>query len=92
MVESRCGLLCSKCGYKDQVGCAGCMNIEKPFWGEECPVKSCCEGKKLNHCGECDDFVCEILKGFSYDKEQGDNGKRIEQCRVWAKKSLNKNI
>ena len=31
------------------------------FWGV-CPVKSCCEGKKLKHCGECNEFPCTQLK------------------------------
>lgn len=54
MVESRCGILCSKLGCKEKFGvdCKWCVNIGKPFWGE-CPVKSCCEGKNLEHCGLC---------------------------------------
>ncbi len=83
MIESRCGILCNECGYKVEVNCQGCVNIDKPFWGEECPVKSCCEEKGLSFCGECDTFPCEILNQFAYDKEQGDDGKRIEQCRKW---------
>ena len=31
MIESRCGILCSQCTYKEQTGCRGCVNIEKPF-------------------------------------------------------------
>lgn len=84
MVESRCGILCSECSYREQMNCKGCVIIEKPFWGDSCPVKSCCESKQQNHCGECNDFPCELLNKFSYDKEQGDDGKRIEQCRCWA--------
>lgn len=90
MIESRCGILCSQCGYKEQVGCSGCVKMEKPFWGDCCPVKSCCEGrgmdkgKKNEHCGQCDLFPCELLNQFAYDKEQGDDGKRIEQCRKWC--------
>ena len=86
MVESRCGILCSKLGCKEKFGvdCKWCVNIGKPFWGE-CPVKSCCEGKNLEHCGLCYDFPCQLLKSFSYDKEHGDNGKRICQCEMWAK-------
>ena len=34
-------------------------------------------------CGECD-FPCDLLNQFAYDKEQGDDGKRIEQCRKWT--------
>ena len=45
--------------------------------------ESCCENKNLAHCGQCDIFPCELLMQFAYDKEQGDEGKRIEQCRCW---------
>ncbi|MGO5065505.1 DUF3795 domain-containing protein [Clostridium sporogenes] len=83
-IESRCGILCSACEYKDQMGCSGCVNIEKPFWGEKCPVKSCCESKENKHCGTCENFTCELLNKFAYDKEQGDNGKGIKQCRKWS--------
>lgn len=83
MVESRCGLLCSECSYKEQMGCPGCTQMSKPFWGESCSVKSCCEGKEKSHCGQCENFACETLNGFAYDKEQGDKGKRIEQCKNW---------
>lgn len=84
MVESRCGIDCSKCEYKESAGCKGCLVIDKPFWGENCPVKSCCENKSLLHCGECKTFPCDLLNSFAYDKEQGDNGMRIEQCKRWA--------
>lgn len=87
MIESRCGLLCSECDYREQAGCKGCVNIEKPFWGESCPVKSCCEEKGHEHCGQCENFPCALLKQFAYDEKQGDNGKRIEQCRCWTENS-----
>ena len=86
MIESRCGILCSECSYKEPMKCNGCIAIDKPFWGDKCPVKSCCESKSLNNCGECTEFPCQLLHDFSYDKEQGDDGKRIEQCRLWASK------
>lgn len=85
MIQSRCGIECNKCEYKESHGCKGCINITNPFWGE-CPVKECCESKELNNCGECLDFPCELLNEFAYDKEQGDNGKRIEQCKKWCNK------
>ncbi len=84
MVESRCGILCRKCEYKGEMNCAGCIHIRKPFWGDSCPVKSCCESKGLEHCGKCSEFPCALLNQFAYDKEQGDDGKRIEQCRKWT--------
>ena len=39
IIESRCGILCSECNYRDEVNCKGCVNIAKPFWGDICPVK-----------------------------------------------------
>lgn len=83
MVESRCGLLCSTCPFRESMGCAGCVNIQKPFWGEQCPLKSCCEEKGHDHCGQCSDFVCGQLHTFAYDMEQSDGGARLEQCRRW---------
>lgn len=85
MIESRCGILCSECGYKEQMGCQGCVHIDKPFWGDICPLKTCCEAKELEHCGQCSEFPCEVLKQFAYDEKQGDDGKRIRQCECWAK-------
>jgi len=85
MIESRCGIVCSKCRYREEMNCAGCVHILNPFWGD-CPLKSCCEGKELDNCGYCGDFPCDLLNQFAYDKEQGDNGRRIERCRVWCRK------
>ena len=82
MFESRCGILCSQCEYRDKMNCKGCVSINNPFWGE-CPVKHCCESKSHEHCGQCSSFPCDLLNEFAYDKEQGDNGKRIEQCKKW---------
>lgn len=79
MIESRCGILCSECKFKV---CEGCVNVPNPFWGK-CPVKECCETKKHNHCGECEFFPCELLVSYSYDSKEGDDGKRIKQCRKW---------
>ena len=84
MIESMCGLLCAQCAYREQMNCPGCVHMDKPFWGDSCPVKSCCEGKGHGHCGQCGEFPCELLRQFAYDEKQGDGGKRIEQCRCWS--------
>lgn len=86
MIESRCGLLCSSCEYRVSTGCKGCVEINNPFWGA-CPVKTCCEGRSLPHCGMCGDFPCEQLKGFSYDPQRGDGGARIVQCEKWREET-----
>lgn len=83
-IESRCGIECSQCTFlKDNI-CIGCINITKPFWADACPVKTCCENKHIECCGQCNEFPCELLKSFAYDKEQGDNGLRIENCKKWC--------
>lgn len=83
MFESRCGICCENCERKGEVGCTGCIHMEKPFWGSDCGVKSCCEERGLNHCGECTQFPCEMQKtmgkDFGYDPEP-----RLEQCKRWA--------
>ncbi|MCL2401810.1 MAG: DUF3795 domain-containing protein [Oscillospiraceae bacterium] len=86
MIKSRCGTICdiSICKEIFGVDCAGCLNIEHPHWGA-CSFKICCESKQLNHCGECENFPCEEQKKYAYDKEHGDNGARIAQCKEWAK-------
>ena len=83
MIESRCGIKCSECGFHLDGTCAGCLHIEKPFWGDACVVKNSCETKGHAHCGECQTFPCSQLKAFAYDPKQGDDGKRIEQCQKW---------
>lgn len=83
--QSRCGINCDTCNYKDSMNCQGCIKIENPFWADDkgCPVKQCCENKSLLHCGLCGEFPCDMLTGFSYQKEQGDDGLRILQCKLW---------
>lgn len=83
MIESNCGLLCQECSYREPMGCAGCVQINKPFWAENCPIKSCCADKQHEHCGQCANFPCDLLNQFAYDEKQGDNGERIKQCQSW---------
>ncbi|HWT73678.1 MAG TPA: DUF3795 domain-containing protein [Mobilitalea sp.] len=82
MFESRCGVCCNSCERKEKVACKGCVHMDKPFWGGRCEVKICCEGKNMNHCGECNEFPCNMLSNMG--KEQGyDASPKIEQCKKW---------
>lgn len=87
MIESRCGILCGSCPHREAVGCGGCTAIDKPFWGDRCPVKACCEERSHAHCGQCPAFPCEQLHRFAYDPEQGDGGARIAQCGKWLEEA-----
>lgn len=52
-IESRCGLLCDTCTFKESNGCMGCVETNgHPFYGE-CHIAKCCQDKGLAHCGEC---------------------------------------
>lgn len=83
MYQSRCGVCCVECERKEKVGCRGCIRMERPFWGGVCGVKKCCEDRKLNHCGECGDFPCQMLSEMGVS-EGFDPAPKIEQCRRWA--------
>jgi|GEM_PF-241184 len=89
-VQSRCGLLCDGCAYKESHGCAGCVALNgNPFWGE-CPVAACCQAKGYEHCGQCGDIPCDTLRDFSCgDSEHSDKpaGARIAVCRAWAREA-----
>lgn len=90
MIDSRCGLHCTGCGWKESHGCGGCIEtMGHPFHGE-CPIAICCQDKRLMHCGECDIIPCAKLYDYSYlDPEHGDKpqGARVEVCRRWAAES-----
>lgn len=83
MFESRCGVCCNSCQRKEKVHCKGCTEMKQPFWGGDCGVKSCCEGRGFDHCGVCPDFPCEVLSTMGME-EGFDPAPKIEKCRIWA--------
>lgn len=91
MIDSRCGLHCTGCQFKEPCNCGGCIETNgHPFHGE-CPVADCCQRKGFVHCGECPDIPCDLLTQYSCDSEHGDTppGARIEQCLIWKQKQDN---
>jgi hypothetical protein len=77
-IISRCGIICSECAYREKVNCPTCHKTNGcPFWGE-CKLAKCSITKGLHDCSQCEQFPCELLKEFSYDPKQGDEGKRIK--------------
>ena len=83
MIDTRCGLHCMGCSYKESHGCGGCIETNgHPFHGE-CQVAKCCQEKELTFCGECLEFPCALLNSYSCDPVNGDTpcGARIEECR-----------
>ena len=80
--DTYCGLSCANCEWKEAYHCGGCIATGgKPFHGE-CDIANCATKNKRRFCGECENFPCENLKRYSYDPEHGDEGMRIENCKV----------
>ena len=89
MADSRCGLHCTGCAFKESHGCGGCIETNGiPFHGK-CPVAICCQEKGRVHCGQCENIPCELLTQYSCDPVHGDHpqGARIAQCRRWKRKN-----
>ena len=85
MKYAMCGLDCSICEFKKNDTCTGCHEQKSQvFWGE-CPIAKCVMDKQLSTCIECEDFPCDLLKSFSYEEEQGDDGKRIRNLESLVK-------
>ena len=85
MIDTRCGLCCETCEYREKFNCQGCIATQgHPFHGE-CPVAICCQQKGLCHCGQCSELPCGLLTQYSNDPVHGDTpaGARIEVCRRW---------
>lgn len=86
-VQSRCGLMCLGCQWKESHGCGGCIETSgHPFHGE-CHIAQCCQTKGLAHCGECLEMPCAALYQYSIlDKTHGDRpaGARLNVLRRWA--------
>ncbi|MBN2015314.1 DUF3795 domain-containing protein [Candidatus Dojkabacteria bacterium] len=73
-----CGLDCQVCKWRVPNNCGGCKETDgKPFHGS-CRLASCVKKKGLEDCSYCSELPCSLLEEFSYDKEHGDIGMRIE--------------
>lgn len=46
----------------EEIGCVGCIN-EGKHADADCPVRPCALEKKVENCTQCDDFICEKLRG-----------------------------
>lgn len=77
---SVCGIDCGKCRFRTEMNCAGCReNKGMMFWGK-CDIFFCSSNdKELGHCGQCENFPCEMLKSFasSENPERIDNLKKL---------------
>lgn len=45
-----------------KISCDGCLTTTSNLLDQECPVRPCVIERKINHCGECDNYICDKLK------------------------------
>lgn len=68
-----CGSYCRTCEFlnkKEKPSCIGCGNQGgQVFWGE-CKLYACAKSKEVDHCGDCQDFLCDLFVG-QFDPAQG---------------------
>jgi len=48
----------------DQFNCEGCTPENK---SADCRIKQCAMARKLEHCGQCDEFPCALINNFAAD-------------------------
>ena len=74
---SVCGIDCDQCKYKEEQNCSGCKAKQGVvFWGK-CDLYACSKDKKLEHCGKCSEFPCEMLKEWA----SSENPERIDNLK-----------
>lgn len=66
----------------DNLHCDGCMSSNKNdinLIDKECPVRPCVIEKELNNCANCENYICNKLKGriVSVEKIEEQIGKKI---------------
>lgn len=61
--------------------CTGCRGDRSLHWSPDCPILLCCvDERHLEHCGQCEGFVCETLEAFANDG-QAQHGEAVERLR-----------
>ncbi len=73
---SYCGLYCGACPSYQKKTCLGCRSNNKKQnriskWG--CKIRRCCiELKKIQYCGDCEDFPCKEIERKLINSHPGD--------------------
>ncbi|MGD2177978.1 MAG: DUF3795 domain-containing protein, partial [Anaerolineae bacterium] len=51
--------------------CKGCREDRTVHWSPDCPILQCCvDERHLEHCAQCDAFVCQKLEAFATDGQE----------------------
>ena len=73
--------------------CQGCRSDKLYPHCSECQIRECAESKGINHCGDCTEIPCEMLRNFQFDGRAHhldimDNLAELKEqgCEKWLKK------
>ena len=75
-----CGVNCAVCPDFLEQKCPGCRKTKWPE-GDCCKPISCCKEKGIDYCGECEDFPCEMMKGF-YKESKSHEEAYERMCKI----------
>lgn len=75
-----CGVSCAGCPDLARGKCPGCRQTRWPE-GDACRPVACCREKKLDVCGQCGDFPCEMMAEF-YEESEGHREALKRMCRL----------
>ena len=75
-----CGVDCAACSDYREEKCPGCRKSEWPD-GDPCPPIACCLRRKIESCGRCGDFPCEMMREF-YEESDGHRAAYARMCAL----------
>jgi len=66
--------------------CKGCKVDSQAFWSSRCEIAICCvDDKGLAHCGECDEFPCQVIAEHAARDTKYAEG--VDYLRQWRAKA-----
>jgi hypothetical protein len=59
-----CGFQCRECP-EYPVRCVGCRGeCPRDEYTELCAIRACVKKRRLLHCGQCEEYICETLENM----------------------------
>jgi hypothetical protein len=71
--------------------CKGCREDRSLHWSPECDILVCCVDEKgLEHCAQCEEFICDKLEPYA-DDENPKCREALERLKQLAAEGANEN-